>query len=276
MRRAPVSKPAHRSNQPSARRPRGVVLLAAGSGQRMQPLTNEVPKALLPLPGDDAGRTVLDALIEAVQARHDGEIVVVTGFAAGAVQDHLRQRHGAALRTVHNERWAEDVNIGSVACGVDALRERAQGYLIVETDLLLDGQAWDTLFDALQASDDSFWITHGVYGPRRTGGVVHAGADGWIDVVDYRPVHDRSCDGWPKMLGMLAVGPQEVAADVALRAAAMRESLRQYYLMPWKHGLQRLRARVLALDAGYAGSFNTPAEFGAACRTWQQRLALSA
>ena len=106
---------------------RGVVLLAAGSGQRMRPLTDHCPKALLPLPGDEAGRTVLDSLVEAVRSRSDGEIVVVTGFAADAVQRHLRRRHGAAVRCVHNARWAEDVNIGSVACGVDALRTRAGG-----------------------------------------------------------------------------------------------------------------------------------------------------
>lgn len=256
--------------------PRGIVLLAAGSGQRMLPLTADRPKALLPLPGDGAARTVLDSLIEAVQARSDGELVVVTGFAAAAVQQHIAQRHGASVRCVHNKHFAQDVNIGSVACGVDALRTRANGYLIVETDLLLDGRAWDILFDTLSTSDTSYWITHGVYSSQRTGGVVHAGKNGWIDVVDYRPQHDHTCDGWPKMLGMLAVGPQEVDADVTLRAAAICQSLKQYYLMPWKYGIPPLRARVLALDAGHAGTFNTPAEFDAACRAWQQQLALPA
>lgn len=255
--------------------PRGVILLAAGSGQRMRPLTEHVPKALLPLPGDRNGRTVLDTLVDAVRARSKGELVVVTGFAAERVEHHLRP-HGDAVRCVHNARWAEDVNIGSVACGVAALRHPERGYLIVETDLLLDAPAWDALFAALEGSDESFWITRGVYGPQLTGGVVHAGADGWIDEVAYRPVHDSSCDGWPKMLGMLAVGPREVAADIALRNAAARQTLNQYYLMPWKHGLHQLRARVLALEAGHAGTFNTPAEFDAACRRWLQRQSVAA
>jgi CTP:molybdopterin cytidylyltransferase MocA len=252
---------------------RGVVLLAAGSGQRMRPLTECIPKALLPLPGDNGGRTVLDTLIDAVLSHGASDVVVVTGFAAAEVQRHVLARYAGQVRTAYNARWAQDVNIASVACGVAALHHPERGYLVIETDLLLDDSAWHILLQTLSSSDDSFWVTHGVYGAQRTGGVVHAGADGWIDVVDYRPVHDPTCDGWPKMLGMLAVGPGEVAADRMLRLAAMQESLQQYYLMPWKYHLNQLRARVLALDAGLAVTFNNPAEFDAACRRFadQQR-----
>lgn len=267
----------HRPTPPGspALGPRGIVLLAAGRGERMRPLTEHHPKALLALP-DEPDRTVLDAQLQAVLARSDAEVVVVTGFAAPQVDAHLRTRYAAwgdRIRTAHNPEWAEDVNIGSVARGVAALRAPREGYLIIETDLLLDGTAWDALFAGLRRSRDSHWICRGVYGPQRTGGVVHAGADGWIDVVDYRPRHDPACDGWPKMLGMLAVGPREVEADIALRAAAMRRGLRQYYLSPWTDGLDRLRARVLPLDAGFAATFNTPAEFDAAVDAWRAAVA---
>lgn len=249
--------------------PRGVILLAAGSGQRMRPLTDHIPKALLPV----GERTVLDLMIDAIKARSSGEIVVVTGHAAGDVNTHIAIHHGSRVRTAHNPRWAEDVNIGSVATGVAALVQPQRGYLIVETDLLLDDTAWDALFAELHASDDSFWITRGAYGPQRTGGVVHADANGRIDVVDYRPVHDSTCDGWPKMLGLLAVGPREVAADRALREAAMAQTLKQYYLMPWKQGIEQLPARVLALEAGFAATFNTPDDFHAACRAFDDARA---
>jgi molybdopterin-guanine dinucleotide biosynthesis protein A len=256
----------HRPPPPApAAVPRGVVLLAAGSGQRMRPLTEHCPKALLPV-GDS---TVIDLIIDAVKARTQGEIVVVTGFAAEELHTHLAIRHGARVRSAHNPRWAEDVNINSVATGVAALDHPERGYLVVETDLLLDDTAWDRLFGTLAHSDDSFWVCRGRYSPALTGGVVHAGADGRIDVVDYRPVHDPACDGWPKMLGLLAVGPKEVATDRALREAAIRETLRQYYLMPWKHGIAQLPARVLALEDGFAATFNTPDDFRAACRAFQ-------
>lgn len=48
--------------------PPGVILLSAGRGSRMQPLTEGIPKSLLPV-GD---RLVLDWLIEAVMQRTAG------------------------------------------------------------------------------------------------------------------------------------------------------------------------------------------------------------
>ncbi len=245
-------------------RSRGVVLLAAGSGQRMRPLTDHLPKALLPV-GDS---TVIDLMIDAVKRRTNGEIVVVTGFSADKLKIHLARHHGKRVRAAYNPQWADDVNIGSVAIGVSALVRPELGYLVVETDLLLDDRAWDQLFDTLASSDESFWICRGQYGPELTGGVVHVGQGGRIDRVDYRPVHDPGCDGWPKMLGLLAVGPNEVPADRELRDAALRITARQYYLMPWKHGIARLPARVLALEEGFAATFNTPGDFHAACRAF--------
>ena len=86
---------------------RGVVLLCAGRGTRMRPLTDVVPKCMLPA-GD---RLVIDHLLDAILARTAGEVVVVTGFAAGRVNGHLEAHYGARVSTAHNDRFDEDVNI---------------------------------------------------------------------------------------------------------------------------------------------------------------------
>lgn len=259
---------------PARLRPRGLVLLAAGAGSRMRPLTDEVPKALLPV-GD---RTAIDWMVDAMVERSAAEIVVVAGHAAPRVREHLRERYGSRVATVVNERWATDTNIGSVDVGVEALQRPERGYLIAETDLLLDDAAWDQLFDRLADDDASMWVTRGQYGPTLTGGTVHARPGGRIDAVDYRPRHDSACDGWPKMLGMLAVGPGQVAADRLLRrkAMAMAGGLQQYYLEPWRRHLPLLPCRVLALGAGWAATYNTAAEFEAARRTFLERMAVPA
>jgi hypothetical protein len=75
---------------------------------------------------------------------------------------------------------------------------------------------------------------------------------------------------------MLAVGPNEVDTDVALREAAMRHGLHQYYLMPWKRGVARLPARVLALERGFSATFNTPEDFHKACRDFLACTAIPA
>jgi hypothetical protein len=234
------------------------VLLTAGSGQRMSPLTAHVPKALLAA----GNRAVLDWMIDALIARSGPhlDIVVVTGFEHATVERHLGARYGARVRCAHNARFREDVNILSVATGVAALRDASRGYLICETDLLLDDTAWDTLFKGLMA-DRSQWICRGRYGPGLTGGIVHADDDGHIDAIDYRPAHDPRFDGWDKMLGMLWVAPPEAAADQHLRANAIGESIAQYYLVPWQQHLGKLPCSALRLHDGFAATFNTPDEY---------------
>lgn len=238
--------------------PPGVVLLSAGRGSRMLPLTEGIPKSLLPV-GD---RLVLDWLIEAVIARTSGEIVVVTGYGGEKVVTHLRERFGSRISTVENERYAEDVNILSVETGVSALRHPERGYLIVETDLLLDDSAWDQVFEAARRFPElSCWVCDGFYGPCLTGGIVHADRQGRIDAVEYQPLYSPDFDGWPKMVGLLLVGVQQVAADRRLRQAAIAQSIAQYYLMPWREGIASLPSRVLQLENAFARSFNTESDF---------------
>lgn len=242
--------------------PPGVILLSAGRGSRMQPLTEGIPKSLLPV-GD---RLVLDWLIEAVMARTSGEIVVVTGYGEEKVVSHLLSRFGAGITTVRNDRYAEDVNILSVELGVSALRYPDRGYLIVETDLLLDDSAWDQVFEVIQANEGlSCWVCDGEYGPNLTGGIVHACSHGRIDAVEYQPVYSPAFDGWAKMVGLLLVGPEQVAEDRRLRRAAIERSISQYYLAPWLEGIASLPCRVLQLKDAFARSFNTAAEFQRAC-----------
>lgn len=236
----------------------GVVLLSAGRGSRMQPLTNGIPKSLLKV-GD---RLVLDWLIEAVRARTTGEVVVVTGYGEEKVVAHLQERFGDAITTVHNPRYAEDVNILSLELGVQALRHPERGYLIVETDLLLDDRAWDQVFSVVRGDAQlSCWVCDGFYGPHLTGGIVHANADGRIDAVDYQPLYSADFEGWSKMVGLLFVGPEQVEADRQLRQAAIEESIAQYYLMPWRDGIRSLPSRVLQLENAFARSFNTEDDF---------------
>lgn len=237
--------------------PPGVILLSAGRGSRMLPLTEGIPKSLLPV-GD---RLVLDWLIGAITERSDGEIVVVTGYGAQKVREHL-SRFGSRVTTVNNERYAEDVNILSVELGVSALKHPERGYLIVETDLLLDACAWDQVFTVVNdPARPSCWVCDGFYNPQLTGGIVHADAQGRIDAVAYQPLYDAAFEGWPKMLGLLLVGSDEVAEDRRLRRAAIEQSIAQYYLMPWREGIAFLPSRVLQLQGGFARSFNTEDDF---------------
>jgi choline kinase len=83
------------------------LVLAAGAGRRLRPDTDHVPKTLLPVAGEV---TILDIALRNLAAAGLTDVVVVVGYAAGAIADRvaeLEQRHGVALELVHNDRAEE-------------------------------------------------------------------------------------------------------------------------------------------------------------------------
>jgi choline kinase len=83
------------------------LVLAAGAGRRLRPDTDHVPKTLLPVAGEV---TILDIALRNLAAAGLTDVVVVVGYAAGAIADRvaeLERRHGVALELVHNDRAEE-------------------------------------------------------------------------------------------------------------------------------------------------------------------------
>jgi L-glutamine-phosphate cytidylyltransferase len=89
-----------------------VIILAAGQGKRLLPLTAEVPKALL----DIGGKSVIERQIEAFSAHGVNDFVVVTGYASHLMDDALAKiaaRLGVSLRSVFNPFYAVADNLAS-------------------------------------------------------------------------------------------------------------------------------------------------------------------
>jgi len=233
-----------------------VILLAAGKGSRMGDMTLGKTKAML----ECGGKAVIDWMLQAILTRNDGEVVVVTGYCAEFLEQHLQRQYGSRIKVARNDRYEDDVNILSVETGVAALSNPEQGYLIIETDLLLNDAAWDKIFAAPLFST-SHWVCKGHYHKELTGGIVSADKTGLITAIDYQPAYDSKFDGWNKMIGMLAVGPDEVQNDRAIRQRSIADTTKQYYLTPWSRELSSLPCRVLELTDEFASSFNTAEQF---------------
>lgn len=107
------------------------MVLAAGPGRRLHPLTAALPKTLLPVAD---GRTILDLALSNLAAVGVDDVVVVTGFAAGRVEERVRdleQRHGVRLALVFNERAEDWNNAYSLWLARETLHE---GALLVNGD----------------------------------------------------------------------------------------------------------------------------------------------
>jgi choline kinase len=121
------------------------MVLAAGAGRRLQPLTDDLPKTLLPVDGD---RTILD--IALANLKHVGldEVVVVTGFAAHRItelQSELERRHGVRLELVFNPKAEEWNNAYSLWCAREAL---AEGVVLVNGDTVHPASVEERVLEA--------------------------------------------------------------------------------------------------------------------------------
>lgn len=116
------------------------VLLAAGTGTRLMPLTRDCPKCMVPV----AGRPIVDTLLDALRPLQIEEIVVVTGYRADALEDYLRRNTEFSWRFIHNDRFATTNNILSLYAARDAIEGT---FLLVESDIYLQPDALAPLAD---------------------------------------------------------------------------------------------------------------------------------
>jgi choline kinase len=118
------------------------MVLAAGAGRRLAPYTDTLPKTLVPVDGD---RTILDIALANLKAAGLDEVVVVTGYAAGAVEGRkadLEERHGVRLELVFNPKAEEWNNAYSLWC---AREHFARGVILVNGDTVHPQSVEETL-----------------------------------------------------------------------------------------------------------------------------------
>lgn len=121
------------------------IVLAAGGGTRLRPLTDTLPKTLLPVDGD---RTILELAIANLRAVDITDVVVVIGHAAARIEDAramLEGRYGVTMHLVFNDRHGDWNNAYSLWLAREAFRETA---LLVNGDTVHPVDVQQRLLDA--------------------------------------------------------------------------------------------------------------------------------
>ncbi|AKU09527.1 bifunctional sugar-1-phosphate nucleotidylyltransferase/acetyltransferase [Haloferax gibbonsii] len=116
------------------------ILLAAGRGTRMRPLSNEVPKPMLTV----AGRPIVGHTAAAAVEAGADELVMVVGYG----QETVREYFGSSYRGVPVSYVEQDEQQGT-ADAVRAAKEHIDGaFAVLYGDNLYDPAGIDALFDA--------------------------------------------------------------------------------------------------------------------------------
>ena len=128
------------------------IILSAGQGRRLMPLTSNMPKCCLPL----HGISILEWQLSQIAQSDINEVVVVTGFEHEVVDSIVNHINGIKVRTLHNPMFAHTDNLGT--CW-EARSEMEGPFVLMNGDTLFEAAvlqrllACETAYPITLASD---------------------------------------------------------------------------------------------------------------------------
>jgi len=124
------------------------IILSAGQGRRLMPLTSNMPKCCLPL----HGVSILEWQLSQIAQCDIDEVVVVTGFASEMVDSIVDRVKGIRVRTLHNPMFAHTDNLGT--CW-EARFEMDGPFVLMNGDTLFEA----AVLQRLLACDTGYQVT---------------------------------------------------------------------------------------------------------------------
>ena len=109
------------------------LILAAGQGKRLEELTKNTPKCLLPI----RERTLLDFSLSALKTCDISEIILITGFAHEKLKEHITKHWSEKFKFqfIYNDKFAEYNNIYSAYLAKDLWDDET---VLLNSDIIYD------------------------------------------------------------------------------------------------------------------------------------------
>ena len=123
------------------------VVLAAGRGSRMGPLTEDLPKPMLPL----RGKPLLEHQIERLETVGVENILLVTGYKAEIVEEHFERRPPVRARLCFRRQPTPDGTGSAARLALDFTG--ADAFLLTFGDILVDAAVYGSVMEAMNRFD---------------------------------------------------------------------------------------------------------------------------
>lgn len=118
------------------------VIVSAGAGTRLLPLTLAMPKCLVRV----GGRAILDRQLDALEEANVGRAVVVAGYRGDQIADHVaRSRRTIRVEVLFNPFWSIASSIGSVWAAKDFVE---RPFVLLNGDTVFEGEVVANAIDA--------------------------------------------------------------------------------------------------------------------------------
>lgn len=114
------------------------IILSAGQGSRLLPLTQETPKCCLPV----HGKSILEWQLHQIEQTSIDEVVVVTGFAHEKIEHRVANYPGLKVQTVFNPFYSLADNLGSCWIVQSHMQEP---FVIINGDTLFEAEILNRL-----------------------------------------------------------------------------------------------------------------------------------
>ena len=120
------------------------IILAAGFGNRMSPLTDNKHKTLIEV----NKQTILDRIIKSLIKNHVYNIVIVTGYRYKEIVSFIENKYeNVVFEFVHNPRYRETNNIYSLALAFEQI-EISEDIILIESDLIYTDDVIELLINS--------------------------------------------------------------------------------------------------------------------------------
>ena len=116
------------------------IILAAGVGSRIRPLTDNCPKSLLNV----GGRTILDMMLSHINACGMNEVVFVLGYLQNKIEDYVNEKFPDLDAVfLSNDRYAETNTGYSLMLAMDVIQGSA--FVKFDADVVFDQKILNSL-----------------------------------------------------------------------------------------------------------------------------------
>ena len=234
------------------------IILAAGQGTRLHPLTDHTPKCLLPIGGSNAIERLINQLL-----RYGIEnIVVIVGYRKHQIIKVIQESFGSRITIIENGRYLHDANIFSLWLGME---NDPSPFIVFEADTIFEDRCFDLIF-AREMGRMSACCTYGYFQKKQMGCILKA--DDKTKIIDVRLVkkYEDQYKDYNILLGLVKVGDDEAPVFFKLLSEACGETIEQPYIAPLVKHLKKLPCYEVDLTSTKVCTFNTPEAYYSALR----------
>jgi len=224
------------------------IILAAGQGKRLYRDGPKIPKSLINI----GSETPLERLLSQLTQQNVESITIVVGYKANLIVEKVSSL-GFDVEFLKNNKFAEDTNIYSLRL---ALENRLEPFTLFEADCVFSNDSFEKIAKH-NLGNKSVWFTCGKFNKNQNGGIIKVNKSKVVEDIKIVASYDNNYKDYMKMVGVLAVGSNELERYYNYIVKYSDINKKQYYHQPWMDNIADFKSFSVDLPSDQVFSFNT-------------------